>query len=193
MIDFMVETTWNAENLRPQWSHPFLLRNFSVNQELSLEHLQSFAYAYYLKFLPYFQNQAEGDLKGSVNIEFSHRLKRKLGTADLHDRIITLNQNYFSNTPHLLPYTMFHEIIHIWLYDCDIDPGHTKRFYKKMAEFSETGLPLDTKVHIHIRAIAEGGLMYRCPSCNYKWFTSKKLGKNTVCDSCDVPLNFIKR
>ncbi len=52
--------------------------------------------------------------------------------AHLFESKITLNSRYFIKDPRLLPYTLFHELVHLWLYDCFLDPGHTWRFYDKM-------------------------------------------------------------
>ena len=174
--------------IRPQWLHPFLLAGPSKQQNLSEQEFSSFAYGYYLKFLPYFPG-----IHGGITIELSRRLKRILGSADLKNRVVALNWNYFRNTPHLVPYTIFHELTHLWLYDCNYDPSHTRRFYAKMAEFEETGLPIDNKVHIHRRLVTEGKHISQCPCCKFKWFTQKKMRLNTICRSCKVSLVTISK
>lgn len=172
---------FDPKDIKPQWYHP-LLRD--ISHVLSKQELQSFSYEYYLKFLPFFRNQPEGSLAVGVSIEFTKKMKQKLGLAFLFEHKIKLNQNYFATDPALLPYTLFHEMTHLWLYNCLLDPGHTRRFYSKMKEFEQTGLPLDPDVHIHRRIAPEAKHVYSCPNCDNRWFMREKPRRKTYCGHC---------
>ena len=151
---------------------------------LSSDELRNLAYDCYYQFLPHFKSQPEGSLTGQVGIEFSSRMRQKLGLAYLFEHKIRLNLDYFSADPALLPYTLFHEMTHLWLYDCMLDPGHTQRFYKKMSEFESTGLPVDPDVHIHSRVAAEGKFVYSCPNCKNRWYLRDRLSYSIYCGHC---------
>ena len=151
---------------------------------LSLPELTSLAFDYYKQFLPFFRQQPEGSLQDGIDIEFTARMRQKVGLAYLFEHKIRLNQAYFASDSGLMPYTLFHEMTHLWLYDCLLDPGHTRRFYKKMAEFSATGYPIDADVHIHTRIAAEGKFVYSCPNCNNRWYLRDCLGYAIYCGPC---------
>lgn len=170
----------------PQWSHPLLLKNGKqrVDAGLKKSELEAFAYDYYLRFLPFFRGQPEGSLTPGVLIEFTRKMRLKLGLAYLFEHKIKLNQDYFMQEPGLLPYTLFHEMTHIWLYDCMLDPSHTRRFYAKMSEFSQTGLPVDPDVHVHRRVASEAKYIYMCPNCRNRWYLKEKLKHRIYCGFC---------
>ena len=151
---------------------------------LSSDELRNLAYDCYYQFLSHFKGQPEGSLSGRVSIEFSSRMRQKLGLAYLFEHRIRLNLDYFAADPSLLPYTLFHEMTHLWLYDCMLDPGHTQRFYKKMREFESTGLPVDPDVHIHSRVAAEGKFVYSCPNCKNRWYLRDLLSYSIYCGHC---------
>ena len=175
---------WRPSAIRPQWYHPLLERTDPLIKPLSSTELQAFAYDYFLRFLPFFRGQAEGSISAGTTIELTRRMKQKLGLAFLFEHKIRLNEVYFARDPALLPYTLFHEMIHLWLYDCFTDPGHTKRFYLKMEEFTATGLPIDNTVHIHSRLVAESKYIYQCPNCTNRWYLREQLSPRTYCGHC---------
>lgn len=162
----------------------FSICNEKQNQELSREQLVAIANKYYDYFLPFFTNQPEGSLVKKVEFIFTKRMRQKLGLAYLFEHKIRLNQIYFAKDPRLLPYTLFHELTHLWLYDCLLDPGHTQRFYKKMSEFASTGLPIDNEVHIHTRIAIEGKHVYSCPNCKNRWYLRERLNYTIYCGHC---------
>ena len=135
-------------------------------------------------FLPFFQNQPEGSLRSKIAIKFSTRMSQKLGLAYLFAGKIHLNWHYFKEKLHLMPYTLFHEMTHMWLYDCYFDPGHTVRFYKKMNDFGRTGLPVDPEVLVHTRVAPEGRYVYSCPRCQNRWFRRDALPHSIFCGQC---------
>ena len=151
---------------------------------LSEEELATLAESYLEMFLPYFTNQKEGSINPDITLQLSAKMKQKLGLAFLFEHKIRLNFSYFRKDPSLLPYTLFHEMTHIWLYDCMLDPGHTQRFYNKMAEFQATGLAVDPDVHVHRRIAPEGKFVYICPNCSNRWFMRDRLKYSIYCGHC---------
>ena len=173
----------NSSKIRPQWFHPLLTADLR-GRILTRPELEAFAYDYYLRFLPFFRGKPEGSLTPGVVIEFTKKMRLKLGLAYLFEHKIRLNQTYFAEDPALLPYTLFHEMTHLWLYDCMLDPGHTRRFYRKMSEFAQTGLPVDPDVHIHTRVAAESKFVYVCPNCRNRWYVRERLTHLIYCGHC---------
>lgn len=171
---------FDFKDVPPQWDHPFLHLESSYNKK----NLEAFAYDYYMRFLPMFRKQTQGSIRPGVDIKFTRRMKNQLGSASVYSGEIRLNLNYFENQAALLPYTLYHEMTHIWLYDCHYDPGHTKRFYNKMSEFERTGLPVDKSVHIHKRIQTEGRFVYTCPECMKRWYNHKRFRRAFYCGPC---------
>jgi predicted SprT family Zn-dependent metalloprotease len=177
---------YDPRKILPQWAHPLLAarKPAAPRPDVKKAELEAFAYDYYLRFLPFFRGKPEGSLNPGVLIEFTRKMRYKLGLAYLFEHKIKLNQDYFTSEPALLPYTLFHEMTHIWLYDCMLDPGHTRRFYAKMTEFRQTGLPIDPDVHIHTRVATEAKFIYMCPSCSNRWYLRDKLRHRIYCGFC---------
>jgi predicted SprT family Zn-dependent metalloprotease len=168
-----------------RWFHPLLEKPAGKKpRPITKDQLVALAYDYYLRFLPFFQDQPEGSIEAGVEIEFTKRMRQKLGLAYLFEHKIRLNLAYFAKDPSLLPYTLFHEMTHLWLYDCLLDPGHTRRFYNKMREFESTGLPIDPDVHIHVRVAPEGKHVYSCPNCKNRWYLRDRLTYSIYCGHC---------
>jgi predicted SprT family Zn-dependent metalloprotease len=111
-------------------------------------------------------------------------MKNKVGLAVLFENKIRISLNYFANNPQLLPYTIFHEMTHLWLYHCGFDPGHTRRFYQKMLEFEKTGFLIDPEVHVHTRLAAEGTYVYICNNCENRWHLREELNHEIYCALC---------
>lgn len=166
------------------WYHPYLYGEYTNHDFLTHEEIDDLAYEYYFRFLPFFVNQEEGSIKPNIRIDFSSRMKKKLGLTFLFERLIRLNYNYFCYSPINLPYTIFHEMTHIWLYDCNLDPSHTWRFYKKMEEFSVCMLPIDPAAHVHTRIAHEATNVYSCPLCMNRWFKKDQLEHKIFCGPC---------
>ncbi len=171
------------EKIAMQWQHPYLQRGGDFDR-LGPGELESLAYDYFLRFMRFFKQQPEGSIRSGVVVEFTRKMRQRLGMAILGSGIIRLNQDYFSTKPHGLPYTLFHEMVHMWLYDCDFDPGHTKRFYNKMLAFLETGLPVDPDVHVHRRLVPEAKYVYRCSGCQQRWYTRDRSVERLYCGYC---------
>jgi predicted SprT family Zn-dependent metalloprotease len=111
-------------------------------------------------------------------------MRNKVGLAVLFENKIRLSLTYFQANPQFLPYTIFHEMTHLWLYHSGFDPGHTKRFYEKMAEFEHTGYQIDPEVHVHTRLAAEGRYVYICNNCENRWHLKEELDHNIYCALC---------
>ena len=176
-----------ATAAQPEADRPWdlaLLVTTATSRLLSRTTLTTLAAHFYEEFRPYFEAQAEGSLRHGVNIEFSPRMRQKVGLAYLFEHRIRLNETYFAANPSLLPYTLFHELTHLWLYDCHLDPGHTRRFYEKMAEFSQTGFPIDDDIHVHRRVAPEGKYVYSCPNCHNRWYLREEPAKSIYCGHC---------
>ncbi len=171
------------ERIPPQWFHPYLLRG-GDRDCLASGDLQALAYDFFLRFMRYFRDQPEGQMRHGVAIEFTRKMRQRLGMAVLGEGKIRLNHDYFSMRPAGLPYTLFHEMVHMWLYDCDLDPGHTRRFYQKMMSFLETGLPVDPEVYVHRRLAPEAKFVYRCPGCQQRWYTRDRSAERLYCGYC---------
>jgi predicted SprT family Zn-dependent metalloprotease len=178
------QVLFDINALKPQWSHPYFDNN-KIKPHYSKQELEAFAYDYYLRFMPFFKHQAEGNLGPGVVIEFSTRMRQKLGLASLFLRNIRINQLYFARDPRLLPYCLFHELVHLWLYDCLLDPGHTRKFYEKMFEFEQTGLPKDPDVHIHSRLSSEAKFVYVCKNCRNRWYVNDAQTDRLSCGYCE--------
>lgn len=167
-----------------KWLLPIVSNSVRTSQQLSEEQLTALAETYLEMFLPFFIGQPEGSINPQVLLRFSPKMKQKLGLAYLFEHKIRLNLSYFQNDPSLLPYTLFHEMTHIWLYDCLLDPGHTQRFYNKMGEFQITGLSIDPDVHVHRRIAPEGKFVYICPNCSNRWYMRERLKHSIYCGHC---------
>ncbi len=146
--------------------------------------LEVLAQKYLKEFLPYFMSQPEGSIDLEITIEFSLKMRKKLGLAFLFENRIRLNQLYFAQDSSLLPYTLFHELTHLWLYNCHLDPSHTWRFYQKMQEFSFTSYPVDPDVHQHTRIAEEAQHVYSCPNCENRWYVKQQLTYAIFCGHC---------
>jgi predicted SprT family Zn-dependent metalloprotease len=148
------------------------------------EDIELLASYFFETFLPIFQDQPEGTIQSGTIIEISRRMTSKIGLALLFENKIRLSESYFLEHPHYLPYTIFHEMTHLWLYHGGHDPGHTRRFYRKMLEFESTGYLVDPEVHIHTRLAAEAKYIYSCLNCGNRWHLRDTLEEEIFCGLC---------
>ncbi len=135
-------------------------------------------------FSGYFPISSGNTIHSFLKIEVSNKLKSKVGLALLFEDKVRLNAEYFLHKPHYLPYTIFHEMTHVWLYRNGHDPGHTVRFYKKMKEFSDTEFLVDPEVHIHSRLAAEGCFVLSCTNCRNRWHLRQPPDEVIYCGHC---------
>ncbi len=170
--------------LRPKGLSRYTKGMTSKTIKFEKEDLELLADYFYELFLPRFVGQAEGSLRPGTLIEFSRRMKHKVGLAMMFENKIRLSVTYFADNPQFLPYTIFHEMTHLWLYHCGFDPGHTRRFYRKMAEFEQTGYQIDPEVHVHSRLAAEGTYVYICGNCENRWHLKEALDHSIYCAFC---------
>jgi len=187
-VNAALQLNWSIQNDRSRkprkWQMLFVDEAASTGRMLTEAELTVLAESFLEMFLPFFTNQPEGSINPQITLCFSSKMKQKLGLAYLFEHKIRLNLSYFRNDPSLLPYTLFHEMTHIWLYDCMFDPGHTQRFYNKMSEFHVTGLAVDPDVHVHRRIAPEGKFVYICPNCSNRWFMRERLKYSIFCGHC---------
>jgi predicted SprT family Zn-dependent metalloprotease len=148
------------------------------------EDLELLADYFFEQFLPLFGGSKDPGIKSGTIIEFSKRMKNKIGLAMLFENKIRLSLNYFSANTQFLPYTVYHEMTHLWLYHLGFDPGHTSRFYQKMLEFNQTGYRIDPEVHVHSRLAAEGSYVYICKNCENRWHLREELEHDIYCALC---------
>jgi predicted SprT family Zn-dependent metalloprotease len=135
----------------------------ALKQPPSKEFLQNELMSTYLAFAPlllkhrsFEEVQKFPRALRDVDFALSDRMAHTLGMCYAHKRRLVFNENYFSLNPHLLPYTLFHELVHLFLFDLKKPWGHTKEFYALMEEFPHERYSVDTKVHIHMKAAAAG-------------------------------------
>ena len=147
------------------------------------EDLELLADYFYNLFLPHFLGDEES-IQIGTSFEFSRRMRLRVGLALLFENKVRLNEAYFAHNPHFLPYTIFHEMTHLWLYHTGHDPGHTRRFYQKMDEFKKTGYLVDPEVHIHTRLAAESKYVYICNNCRNRWHLKDPLDHDIFCGLC---------
>lgn len=183
-----LQMTWaiihDRSQIKSKWLLPIVGQSASTGEPLTGRQLTTLAETYLEMFLPFFTDQREGSINPQVQLQFSSKMRQKLGLAYLFEHKIRLNLSYFRQDPSLLPYTLFHEMTHIWLYDCMFDPGHTHRFYNKMAEFQITGLSIDPDVYVHRRIASEGKFVYICPNCSNRWYMRERLKHSIYCGHC---------
>ncbi len=142
------------------------------------------------EFLPFFTQTKEGTLESSrVKIQFTPKLKRSLGISFIFDHLIQLNIQYFREFPDRLAHTLFHELTHLWLYDCNLDPGHTERFFMKMADFKGTGYPLDHEMAALSCCVKEAPFIYHCTRCHRRWHLHQVSSYSIYCGQCYDHLN----
>jgi predicted SprT family Zn-dependent metalloprotease len=84
-----------------------------------------------------------------VEFALSGRMERALGLCYPTKRLIKINSSYFASRLVFLPYTVFHELIHLFLYDLNHPWGHTAEFYALMECFPLEKYMKDPNVHIH--------------------------------------------
>jgi predicted SprT family Zn-dependent metalloprotease len=91
-----------------------------------------------------------------VTLNLSPRMGNTLGMCYPERRRIALNEDYFLREPRYLPYTLHHEMVHLFLWDAGRDWGHTREFYALMEEFPADLYPADPNVHVHARQARAG-------------------------------------
>jgi predicted SprT family Zn-dependent metalloprotease len=109
-----------------------------------------------LKRMTYEQLKANPYCLKKVELLTSTRLNTAIGMCYPTKRRIVVNENYFLTWPSYLPYTLYHEMVHLFLYDIQQPWGHTKEFYAIMEDFPSHIYPIDPNVHIHERHAKAG-------------------------------------
>ena len=117
----------------------------------------------YLEFAPLLlakrsseQERGSPDCLRKVEFRLSGRMERALGLCYPTKRLIKINVSYFSERVAFLPYTVFHELVHLFLYDLGRPWGHTAEFYSLMECFPVERYMKDPNVHIHEKQEQKG-------------------------------------
>jgi SprT-like family len=109
-----------------------------------------------IRHLTYEELKTRPQVLKNVGLDLSTRMARALGMCYPERRRIALNEPYFLKNPRYLPYTLYHEMVHMFLYDAGRPWGHTREFYALMEEFPSEKYPTDPNVHIHGRQARSG-------------------------------------
>ena len=109
-----------------------------------------------VRHLTYDELTSKPGVLKNVGLDLSERMQRALGMCYPERRRIALNEPYFLNNPRYLAYTVYHEMVHMFLYDAGRPWGHTREFYALMEEFPSEKYPPDPNVHIHGRQARAG-------------------------------------
>lgn len=97
---------------------------------------------------PFEKNYLQAAALKNIKVEFSGKLGRSLGICYPERRRIALNEKYFLKKPSYIGYTLFHEMVHQYLFDIQKPWHHTKEFYRLMEKFPRK-YPVDPNVHVH--------------------------------------------
>ena len=114
-----------------------------------------------LRHLTYEELKARPNVLKGVGLELSPRMERALGMCYPEKRRIALNEPYFLRNPDYLAYTLYHETVHMFLFDAGRPWGHTREFYALMEEFPRHQHTVDPNVHIHMRSAKAGKRLKR--------------------------------
>lgn len=124
--------------------------------------LKNRAQVYFFEFAPILLRETPSDCEifrktalRNVSVEFSERLGDALGICYPEDRVIRLSASYFSRYARLLPYTLYHEMVHQFLFDIKRPWSHNEQFYYLMELFPRA-YEVDRNVHIHMRSAEKG-------------------------------------
>lgn len=130
--------------------------------KVELFELQNRAQMHFFEFAPLLLREIkfeQRDFRDSalknVFLEFSERLESCMGLCYPELRKIKLNLNYFAKRPELMAYTLYHEMVHQYLFDLQLPWGHTQDFYFLM-ELFPSRYQVDKGVHIHMRQAIAG-------------------------------------
>ena len=139
-----------------------------MHSEIGVTRLKNELYMRFIEFAPillkhlrYEELKSRPDCLRNVSLQLSVRQVRAVGMCYPEKRKIVLNQNYFLKNPQYLPYTLYHELVHLFLFDAGRPWGHTKEFYLLMEDFPVHKHPLDPNVHIHEQRAHAGAALKR--------------------------------
>lgn len=123
-----------------------------------------------------------------VKITVNPRLRATAGLVLTDQRIIELNGHRLRELPAVRIETVFHEMIHLWLYCQGLPAGHTEAFRAKMRERGHRsvryGVEGDPKGPRHAYPGSDRRVLYRCPECGLEWERRRRYGRPAYCRVC---------
>lgn len=128
------------------------------------------------------------DLCPPVKLVCNARLRSTAARIDTLRRVLELNPGRLTALPETRVETIFHEMIHLWLYAQGWPSGHTPRFRAKMAERGHVsfgyGRDGDPKGPLHAYAGSEPRVVYRCPKCGQQFPRRRRYAQPMACGGC---------
>jgi predicted SprT family Zn-dependent metalloprotease len=129
-----------------------------------------------------------GDVCPPVKITVNARLRSVAGRIFPAQRLIELNPHRLRQLPESRPETVFHELIHLWLYTQGLPSGHGPAFRAKMAErghdHSRYGHEGDVNHLRHAYPGSSRRVVYRCPGCQTEFQVRRRYGRPMLCRRC---------
>jgi predicted SprT family Zn-dependent metalloprotease len=103
-------------------------------------------------------------------------------------RVLELNPHRLAQLPETRTETVFHEMIHLWLYVQGLGAGHSALFRGKMAErghaHTRYGRADDVQGPRHEYPGSDRRVVYRCPCCEVEFAVRKRYGRAMLCRAC---------
>lgn len=128
------------------------------------------------------------DLCPPVRIELNPRLRTTAGRIRTDHRILELNAYRLQELPETRTETVFHELIHLWLYARGLPAGHNPLFRAKMAERGHAtfryGVEGDPKGQRHSYPGSDRWVVYRCPNCDQRYRRRRRFRRPMLCGPC---------
>ena len=123
-----------------------------------------------------------------VKIQLNQRLLSTGGRIDARLRVMELNTWRLRELPETAVETVFHEMIHLWLYAQGQLSGHTPQFKQKMAERGHTsiryGIAGDPKGPRHAYPGSDRRVLYRCLHCGEEYLRRQQFRQAMLCGVC---------
>ncbi|MBI2299518.1 MAG: SprT-like domain-containing protein [Armatimonadetes bacterium] len=123
-----------------------------------------------------------------TRIDINPYLRQSAGLIHLATRRLDLNAWRLAQLPETRIETLFHEMIHLWLYTQGFACGHTPRFKQKMAERGHLsvryGVEGDPKGPLHDYPGSDRRVVYRCPGCQTLYPRRRRYSRPMLCGKC---------
>jgi predicted SprT family Zn-dependent metalloprotease len=102
--------------------------------------------------------------------------------------LIELNAWRLAQVPESRVETVFHEMIHLWLYTHGLPMGHGPEFRAKMAErghqHTRFGVEGDVSPERHLYPGHDRRVVYGCPHCGQEILRRRRYSRPMLCGSC---------
>jgi len=123
-----------------------------------------------------------------AKIVLNARLLSTGGRIDTRLRVLELNPWRLRELPETGIETIFHEMIHLWLYAQGLPSGHTAAFKVKMTERGHHsiryGVPGDPKGPRHAYPGSDRRVVYRCVTCGHEYRRRQQFRQTMLCGVC---------